>query len=165
MLVGTWCLYLFLWNTQFLPYCTLLNQARLFHQPVPTLWCQEETAPLQLCRAGGQTVNSKSFLAAGVQRQLLWLLFPWPKNHPSITFCLFYSILSWVNFRKHCQLDDCWHAAISQTVSYCHFISEFHHLPFSSICFKSPFMESAGLPVHICMVVNTEGIVSCCVSG
>lgn len=99
MLVGIWCLYLFLWNTQFLPYCTLLNQARLFDQPVPTLWCHEETAPLQLCRAG-QTENSKSFLAAGVQRQLLWLLFPWPKNHPSITFCLFYSILSWVNFRK-----------------------------------------------------------------
>lgn len=93
MLVGTWCLYLFLWNTQFLQYGTLLNQARLFDQPVPTLWCQEETAPLQLCRAGGQTENSKSFLVVGVQRQLLWLLFPWPKNHPSITFCLFYFIL------------------------------------------------------------------------
>lgn len=70
MLVGTWSLYLFLWKTQFLLYCALLNQARLFNQPDPASWCQEGTARLQLCRGGGQTENSTSFLVAGVKGQL-----------------------------------------------------------------------------------------------
>lgn len=107
------------------------------------------------CAEKEERQRTQSFLVLGVKRQPLWLLFPWPKNYLSITFCLFYAI-SWVSFRKHCQLDDCCHAASSWTVSYgsFNFISQLYHPPFSSVYFKSPFMEAAGLPMYICMVLN-----------
>jgi len=68
----------------------LLNQAKLFNQPEPASQCQKGTAPLQLCRGGGQTGNSKVIFGGRSEKTTIVVAFPVAQESP---FNYFFFIL------------------------------------------------------------------------